>query len=73
MSRGNVIRLPSDKETKRAEDNNQKAFFPRVGRYFTSKSGKIMVTLDVFADTCFMLSEDKPKDDGVDQTGSVEL
>lgn len=60
--KGNIIRLPSDKESERAEQGGRKPFFPRVGRYFTNRDGKTMFSLDIIPDAMFMLSEDKPKE-----------
>ena len=65
MKKGRVVRLPSDKESERAKENNLNVYFPAIGRYFTSKTGKIMLTLNMIPDACFMLSEDKPKESQV--------
>ena len=69
MSKGNLVRLPSENEKTRAESNNSKPYFPKVGRYFTSKTGKIMITLNSIPDAVFMLSEDKPRE----QTGGEAI
>ena len=66
MNKGRLVRLPSEKESERAKANNSNTYFPSIGRYFTSKSGKTMVTLNMFPDACFMLSEDKPKEENTD-------
>jgi len=54
-----VVRLPSNSEKEYAEDNNKKPWFPQVGSWWKTQSGKIMFKLDMFPDMAFMLSEPK--------------
>ena len=61
-----IIRLPSEAETKSAEERNQKPFFPGVGVWWKTQKGQVMLKLDLVPDAVFMLSEPKSKgeDDG---------
>ena len=58
---GFVKRMPSKRESKYAEDNDRKAYWPSVGRYWES-NGKHYLSLNIIPDAVFMLSEDKPKE-----------
>ena len=63
MSRGRLVRIPSEKETEKAKASNTNAYFPSVGRYFTSKDGKVYVTLSFLPDVIMLMQEDKPKEE----------
>ena len=58
---GRIVRLPSAKETKRAEESKTKVYFPAVGRFF-EKNDKTYITFNYLPDVVFKLQEDKPKE-----------
>jgi len=60
--KGRIIRLPSEKESQRAEEKGYKPEFPTIGRFFT-KGEKTYITLNHMPDVVLMMSEDKPKED----------
>ena len=71
-----IVRLPSEKETARAEADGKKAWFAQIGSWWRTDKGQVFLKLDLIPDTVYMLSvprEDAPQQEqakaavGVDQ------